>query len=363
MENLILYGGSFNPIHVGHLKIAKIASDALNADVIFLPTKSPIWKDDCIDIKHRVNMLLLALRDFNCPRFKYSLFEAESEDLVYTYQTVRHFKELNKQKQIYLLIGEDQVTKFHLWKNAEEISKMCQIVFFNRDELNEINENEIKFNIKRIEYNKWYHISSTEIRNITNLETTIGVINYMIDNSLYKFNELAYLYNNERYAHARSVANLAYNIAKKHNIENPGRYFLAGILHDVAKNVDKNTLKKLMVEHYKKEYEMLPGFSYHQFIGEYFAKNIFKINDEEILNAIKYHATGKGNMSTMGKIIYASDKIDPTRGFDSKDLIDAMMNDIDSGFVTVLKANKEYLLSKNQDIENPLTKECFDYYL
>ena len=68
-------------------------------------------------------------------------------------------------------------------------------------------------------------------------------------------------------------------------------------------------------------------------------------------------------MCTMAKIVYAADKIEPTRGFDSSDLINSMMEDIDKGFITVLKANKDFLTENRKDINNRLTSKCFDYYL
>ena len=63
------------------------------------------------------------------------------------------------------------------------------------------------------------------------------------------------------------------------------------------------------------------------------------------------------------EIIYAADKIEPTRGFDSSGLIKECLNDIEQGFIEVLSANKEYLTQMKKDINNRLTKECFEQYL
>ena len=68
-------------------------------------------------------------------------------------------------------------------------------------------------------------------------------------------------------------------------------------------------------------------------------------------------------MSLLEKCIYASDKIEPTRGFDSSDLINAMKVNIEDGFIVVLKANQEYFIVKKVPYDNPLTKECFEFYL
>ena len=114
---------------------------------------------------------------------------------------------------------------------------------------------------------------------------------------------------------------------------------------------------------YFPEYISMPEFSYHQFVGAYIAQEEFGIEDVFILDAIKYHATGRALMTNLEKIIYAADKIEPTRGYDSSALIEAMKKDYEKGFIEVLKHNKEYLLGQEKDIHNPLTDECMDYYL
>ena len=121
--------------------------------------------------------------------------------------------------------------------------------------------------------------------------------------------------------------------------------------------------KHEMMNKYFPEYYDLPEFSYHQFLGSHLAKKLFNIEDEEILNAIKFHATGNSGMSTLAKLIYACDKIEPTRGFDSSKLIMSMEKDINKGFVKVLAANKVFLENNRGNIENRLTHECFECYL
>ena len=115
--------------------------------------------------------------------------------------------------------------------------------------------------------------------------------------------------------------------------------------------------------HYYPEYIDMPEFSYHQFVGAYIAKEEFGINDSYILNAIKYHATGRKHMTNLEKIIFASDKIEPTRPYDSSKLIEAMKNNYETGFIEVLKHNRDFLLDQGKNISNPLTDECLEYYL
>ena len=101
---------------------------------------------------------------------------------------------------------------------------------------------------------------------------------------------------------------------------------------------------------------------YSTFVS-FLQKDLFKIEDEDILNAIKFHATGSGNMTDLGKLIYACDKIEPTRGFDSSKLIMAMEENLKKGFEIVLKENKIFLEKNRGNIDNRLTHECFDEYL
>lgn len=169
----------------------------------------------------------------------------------------------------------------------------------------------------------------------------------------------------KRVAHSISVANLAYKIALGNNLNDPFYYYLAGLFHDIAKGIDKKEAVKLMNLYYK-EYLDLPAFSYHQFLGEYLTKKLIGIEDNAILDAIKFHCTGKANMTSLDKIIYASDKIDPLRGYDSSDMINSMLENHEKGFLYVLDENHKFLINKTNDlnsVNNRLSRECFEYYL
>lgn len=176
------------------------------------------------------------------------------------------------------------------------------------------------------------------------------------------------IHDERRFNHSLSVANLCYEVALSNGLENPLKYYLAGVIHDIGKNYDKNKSYDIIDTFYH-QYLNFPKYSYHQFVGEYLVMNKLCIYDEDILNAVRYHCTGAKNMSPMSKIIYACDKIDPLRNFDSSSLIQAMKNDYNTGFITVLKENRKFLLSKAKNqleieaIQNDLSKDCFKYYL
>ena len=356
--NRVIFGGGFDPVHLGHINMALIARDALKAKVIFVPAKVAVWKKESTDAIHKVNMLNLAIEDYD--GFSIDEYELKQENQPYSFETIAYFKKKYPKDRLYLLIGQDQANSFHLWKQAEEIANKAQIVYFKRPKLELNHENVEKYHMIELEGNE-IEVSSTEIRELKSAKVPLKVLEYIEQNSLYYIGNIKGRMKETRFNHSCSVAHLAYRIAKKHQLDF-SRAYIAGILHDIAKDFDKNESLALMKQFYP-DFVDIGSFAYHQFLGEKFAKENFKVVDEEILGAIKYHTTGKGNMNWLEKLIYATDKIDPNRGYDSSDLIQAMENGLDSGFVTVLRANYEYLEKKHKLTHNRLDEECYKYYL
>lgn len=359
MKNIIIFPGSFDPIHTGHLLMAEKASVLLNADVIFVPAVISIWKEESAPFIDKINMIKLAIK--NNSNFTVSDYENTTGlKSNFTVDTIKHFKKIYPEDNLFLLIGEDQVNKFHLWKDANELSSIARIIFFERPEIDIEEENVKTFNM--LELNGILcDASSSDIRQLKKLNSPFEVIDYIADKKLYYMNKISNLLTDERLSHSIEVAKLARLIAFSNGFDISSAY-IAGLLHDIGKNANKAEEEAIMNEHYH-DFIDLPSFSYHQFIGEYISRTYFGIENEEILSAIKYHATGRDNMTPLGKIVYASDKIEPTRGFDSTDLIKACIKNYNDGFVEVLEANKLFLLEHKKDIENRLTKACFDQYL
>lgn len=117
--------------------------------------------------------------------------------------------------------------------------------------------------------------------------------------------------NEKRYLHSLGTAECAKDLAKKYNLDTEKAY-LAGLTHDCAKCYKNEELKEILEKkmHCDME-ELLNPKTYHSPAGAYLAKKIFKICDDEILNAIYCHTVGKPNMTTFEKIIFLADKIEP----------------------------------------------------
>lgn len=362
--NYIIFGGTFDPVHNGHLRIASVAANKFSAKVIFVPNKAPRWKEPLTDIVHRKAMLEIALKKAS---FEYEISDYEvkkSDDINYSIDTVKYFKEKYPMDNLYFLIGADQVNQFEKWQAAVELAKLATIVYSSRPGFKLSEENIKQFNMVSLDYDESGEVSSSDIRELKSLDLDEDVLRYIEDNKLYFIGKIAKYVTEKRLSHSIQVARLAYKIAKVNNLENPERYYIAAILHDVGKTstCDNEDAIAFMKKHYP-EYLDLPKFAYHQFIGEYIAKKEFGIKDKEILEAIKFHCTGNANMNKIGMVVYASDKIEPTRQFDSTWLINSCLKDWYQGFYDTLVDNKKYLLGHAKDITNKLTDACFKQYL
>ena len=125
MKNIVLFGGSFDPIHNGHINMALEAQKALGGpdycEVIFIPNRVSVWKEQSIEPIHKINMISLAIKSYR--GFSLSTFELDSFEENYTHITVEHFNNIYKgEANLFLLIGQDQVETFHKWKNVDNIA-------------------------------------------------------------------------------------------------------------------------------------------------------------------------------------------------------------------------------------------------
>ena len=197
-DRIVIFGGTFNPPTRAHLDIATEALYYLDAEkVLFVPV-SDLYKKDDVEISyHRVNMLNLAIGNFR--RLEIDFTEVDSVKLTYTYETVEKIKSQYKDKELFLLIGADNLEDFKNWKNQRSIMENCSLLVVNRnnssiDETIEYNEILTEFKDKIIEAPiEEIEISSTEVRNriasgeLEGLENLVDkeVIEYMVENKLY----------------------------------------------------------------------------------------------------------------------------------------------------------------------------------
>ncbi|NMM64552.1 nicotinate-nucleotide adenylyltransferase [Clostridium sp. P21] len=128
-----IFGGTFDPIHNGHLHIAYEALYKLNLDkIIFMPSGNPPHKLEkrVTDAFLRYEMVKTAVR--NEEKFEVSSYEVTKDNLSYTYKTLEYFTNLEKETKWYFITGVDCLMDIENWRNYPEILRLCTFVVFNR---------------------------------------------------------------------------------------------------------------------------------------------------------------------------------------------------------------------------------------
>ncbi len=133
MRKIALFGGSFDPIHKGHIEIAKIAMEKEGLDqVIFIPSgKSPHKEGLEASCEDRLSMTYLATEDIK--GFSVSDFEIKKETRCYTFETITAFKEFYPGDELYFIIGDDQYKVFSSWHKYKELLDLCKFIVFTRE--------------------------------------------------------------------------------------------------------------------------------------------------------------------------------------------------------------------------------------
>lgn len=200
MRNVGIMGGTFNPIHMGHLIIAEKAREQFHLDeVLFMPSGMPYMKNekDVLPKNIRTEMTRLAIEDN--PFFDISTLEVDKEGITYTYETLEQLRSYNESTEYYFIMGADSLWKLEDWKEPQKIFANCHVLAAGRENrsLTELEEQvahlKDKYNasIFLLESSN-IEISSTMIRNMVREGESIrylvpeAVYDYIIKNKLYK---------------------------------------------------------------------------------------------------------------------------------------------------------------------------------
>jgi len=201
MNRLGVMGGTFDPVHYGHLVTAEAVRDKFKLDrVIFVPTGKPPHKKGykVTDAKHRYLMTVLAT--VTNPFFEVSRIEIDREGYTYTIDTILEFKKmLPEDTKIYFITGADAVLEILTWKKVDELLQLCNFVAATRPGYEPSQLNEMIKYVEKV-YDSTIHmvevpamaISSTDIRRRVNTNRPIkylvpeSVEYYIMKNGLYR---------------------------------------------------------------------------------------------------------------------------------------------------------------------------------
>lgn len=342
MIRIGIYGGTFNPPHLGHVAAAKHALKVLKLDkLLVIPDR--IAPHKCMPEgspapEQRLRMLRAALD--GAEKIEVSDLELHREGPSYTYETVAQVRRLYPQAEIVLLMGTDMFLCFWQWKNPELILKEASLAVFYRGEKGEkqaIGEEKARMeaaghHVTLVE-NPVIDISSTTLRRMLVFRCAdpflpAGVGDYIREKGLYgtgrdyrnlPMDELEQvvvsLLKPNRVAHVLGCRDTAKRLARRWGADETDAA-RAGLLHDITKALD-GPLQLTLCQAYG---TILDSFSQknpktlHALTGSIVAERIFGEN-EAVVSAIRSHTTGKANMNTLEKIIYVADYMEPNRDF------------------------------------------------
>ena len=377
MERIGIYGGSFNPPHIGHIQAAQQAIRTLGlGKLLLIPAGIPphkVMPGNTPTGEERLEMLRIAAVE---ETMEVCDIEVKREGPSYTYETVEQLRLRFPDAELYLLMGTDMFLSFQTWKNPQRILDCVTLAVMYRGEKGE----SLKIAEKKAEMeglgakivlveNKITAISSTQLRRLlafgcSGAYLPQGVGEYIRERGLYdvgadwkglSMEELEpiviRLLNPNRVNHVLGCRDTAVELAKRWgaDVKDAAR---AGLLHDITKALD-GPLQLTLCDGYGK---ILSDFSrkypktLHALTGSLVAEHVFGEN-EAVVSAIASHTTGKADMTILEKIIYVADYMEPCRNFPGvEELRKLAFEDIDAALKLGLEMTLEHLKKQGNEV-------------
>ncbi len=336
-----VFGGTFDPIHTGHLILAEQAREATGLhEIIFMPARQSPYKifKRTASGEDRYKMIELAIEGNSY--FSVSDLELKGSEVSYTVDTLDRLKELHyPEDDLYFICGTDAFMSMSGWKNRERLLAEYNIVVGTRpgymekeidDAIIQLTEN-YAANITKVAMPK-LEISSTDIKQ--RLENSKSV-RYLVPQKV-----LLYILDKQLYMsdHVTGVMQTGLEMAKIYGAD-PQKVKTAAEHHDlhrIRQKDNKDADKKNALLHGPQAAETM--------------EKDFGIRDDDVLNAVRYHTTGRAGMSVLEKIIFVADAIEPGRNYPGVDEIRKIaFEDLDKACLMVVESMLQYL--KEQGIE------------
>lgn len=380
MERIGIYGGTFNPPHIGHMSAAVQAAESLCLDkLLLIPDRIAPHKqlpEGSASPEQRLQMLQIAVKDH--PKLEVSDMELQREGTSYTYLTILELKEKHPGAQLVLIMGTDMFLSFDKWKNPDIILQNASLGVLYRGEKGEIDaieakKREMEAKGAKIELvkNDVVTISSTDLRRMLTFRCADdflpeGVNAFIQMNNLYhtgaNYRHLSMekletvvrgLLKESRVAHVLGCRDTAVELASRYGADETDAA-RAALLHDVTKALGGDLQLTLC-----KEYGMiLDAFSktnpktIHALTGSLVAQRIFGEN-EAVVSAIRHHTTGKANMNLLEKIIYVADYMEPNRDFPGVEKLRKLAyTDIDAALKLGLEMTINMLKEQGREVSS-----------
>lgn len=391
MKKIGILGGTFDPIHNGHLMIARAAMEEHELSKVYLiPTGISYMKTGVNDSYFRYTMTQLAIEDEK--ELEISDVEIKREGNTYTCDTIAYFKEQFPEAEICFIIGTDSLFSMEKWRNSEYIFANATILCATRigkyteehiesAELNKANELYQKYNAKISFINcPVLNISSTEIRKyrkehpdkiLCGFEIPEKVRDYIMRHDLYTEStesihaKLKSSLTPKRYIHTMGVVDVATKLAFIWGCDLP-KARLAALLHDCAKYINIKQKCAICAKYNIdiSQIELNNPELLHAKVGALIAYEEYNVKNTDILATIFYHTTGRPQMTLLEQIIFVADYIEPGRKHSEKLPFyrELAKKDLNKTTAYILKDTLEYLNSSEGTLIDSRTQDTFDFY-
>lgn len=380
-----IFGGSFDPVHTEHIRVAQAAIKSLGLDkLLIMPAHTPPHKAGKSLSPDHERLELCRLAFENTAGAEVSDYEMRQGGTSFTYLTCEHFRNAYPNAELFWLVGTDMLRDFPTWKYPERILQSVTLAVCARNEADGWIEKERADFLRRfgkdlavVAYNG-AAVSSTKIRVLAGAGMRLTpfvpetVEAYIQEKHMYEIvgaKESLALQKPSRAEHSLRVALVAATRAGSVGVAEK-KAIAAALLHDCAKNLrlDDPLLRGFEI---KDEWGEVPESVLHQFTGAFVAQTALGVDDEEILDAIRFHTSGKENMTALGKLIFLADMVEEERKYDCVDILRELFwqnddtlppeNRLDACLERALKETLLYL-KKNGTIVYTLTEKAYAFY-
>lgn len=381
MGRIGIYGGTYNPPHMGHVLAAKQAVKLMKLDkLLLIPTNVPPHKtlpENSPTAEQRLNLVRLAAKEI--PGGEVSDIEIFRRGTSYTADTICQLHEQYPNDQLYLIMGTDMFTCFHKWYQPDRICKYATLAVLMREEKDtgirqqldlcarQIRE-ELGGQVEFVE-NDIFPMSSTDVRRMLAFRAAEGMVPQGVFDEIQKLGcygvheqlsglsekaleqKVCSLLNPKRVSHVLGCRDTAVQLAQQYGADTTDAA-RAALLHDVTKALPEELHRKLLsaYEVPPERYAEESPRTLHAITGAVVAEYVFK-ESPNVCRAIASHTTGCSHMDTLQKIIYIADYMEPNRDFPGVErLRELVQKDLDQAVLLGLNMTMEQLRQQGRQI-------------
>ena len=384
-ERIGIMGGTFDPIHQGHIRMAQCALESLRLDkVLMLPTGNPPHKPDITPAEDRYRMVCAACAGLD--GLEPCREEVDRSGVIYTVDTLSILHEKYPKAELFYIIGADTLMELHKWRTFEKVLTLCTFLVCprswnytpkqldeERKRLTALGGQFILLDMDVVD------VSSTEVRKaIREGESTpflpVQVRQYAQTAGLYGATQripegtqwLAMLFEDltvKRFSHTLAVADTARRLALLHGLD-PIKAEIAGLLHDCAKCLPLKEMQRIARDNQLTDDPSIleSGALLHSVVGAFLARTKYGCTDEEIIAAIRSHTTGQAGMSQLSMAVWLADTIEPTRApyplLDKTRMLAALS--LEKAMITSLEGTLQHVRKKGDSV-HPATVDTLSW--